>query len=233
MRKSVSFVIPAYNEREYIGKVLKSINSIELPDNIKREFIVVDDGSTDGTADFVESLQHDIKPIRVHRMKANAGKGAALRAGFSIATGEVVMVCDADLEYSTDDIPLVLEPLLEGEADIVYGSRFKGDITGMKFSNRLANRILTLAANVLFKANITDEATAFKAFDKNVLNSIKLNCKGFEFCPEVTAKTLRNGHKITEVPVTYVARGVHEGKKIKWQDGFVAIWTLVKYRFSD
>jgi glycosyltransferase involved in cell wall biosynthesis len=143
------------------------------------------------------------------------------------------MVCDADLEYSTDDIPLVLEPLFEGEADIVYGSRFKGNISGMKFSNRLANRILTLAANVLFKANITDEATAFKAFDKNVLNSINLNCKGFEFCPEVTAKTLRKGHKITEVPVTYIARGVHEGKKIKWQDGFVAIWTLVKYRFSD
>jgi len=232
MQKTVSFIIPAYNEREYIGKVLRSINSVKLPKNVEREFVVVDDGSTDGTADFVESLRN-LSSIKVHRMGKNSGKGAALRAGFSIASGQVVMVCDADLEYSTEDIPKILEPLLEGDAEIVYGSRFQGSIKGMKPANRLANYILTFTVNTLFKANITDEATAYKAFNKKVLDSINLSCTGFDFCPEVTAKSLRKGYKIAEVPVTYNARGAHEGKKIKWQDGFIAIWTLIKYKYSD
>jgi len=231
-KKMVSFVIPAYNEREYIEQVLRALDKVPLPEGVRRELVVVDDGSTDGAADFVESLR-DIDSVVIYRMPQNSGKGAALRAGFSIARGDVLIVCDADLEYKPSDIPKVLEPLLSGQADIVYGSRFMGDIKGMKFVNRLANRLLTVTVNILFGAKITDEATAYKAFNRNVLSSINLKCTGFEFCPEVTAKTLKRGHKIIEVPITYEARNIEEGKKIKWQDGFIAIWTLVKYRFKD
>ncbi len=231
-KKIISFVIPAYNEREYIEQVLRALDKVPLPGEVGRELVVVDDGSTDGTADFVESLQ-DIDSIVIYRMPQNSGKGAALRAGFGIARGDIIIVCDADLEYKPSDIPRVLEPLLNGRADIVYGSRFMGDIKGMKFANKLANRLLTTAVNVLFGAKITDEATAYKAFDRSVLSSIDLKCTGFEFCPEVTAKSLKRGHKIIEVPITYEARSIEEGKKIKWQDGFIAIWTLIKYRFKD
>lgn len=231
-KKTVSFVIPAYNERGYIEQVLRALDKVPLPDGARRELVVVDDGSTDGTADFVESLQ-DIDSIVIHRMPQNSGKGSALRAGFAIARGDVIIVCDADMEYKPSDIPGVLGPLLSGQADIVYGSRFMGDIKGMKFANRLANRLLTSAVNMLFGARITDEATAYKAFNRSVLTSIDLKCTGFEFCPEVTAKTLKRGYKIIEVPIAYEARSIEEGKKIKWQDGFIAIWTLVKYRFKD
>ncbi len=232
MLKLVSFVVPAYNERAYIGVVVKALDKVSLPNGAKREIIVVDDGSTDGTADYLETMDN-VESLRIHRLKKNSGKGSALRAGFSVAKGDIIVVCDADSEYSPDDIPSVVEPILNGRADIVYGSRFLGSISGMKFANRLANRILTTTANVLFRANITDEATAYKAFNRKVLSSISLACTGFEFCPEVTAKTLRQGYKIREVPIKYIARSIKEGKKIKWQDGFVAIWTLIKYRFID
>ncbi|HZD61094.1 MAG TPA: glycosyltransferase family 2 protein [Anaerolineae bacterium] len=230
MVKMVSFVIPAYNERAYIGDVIRALDKVALPDGVQRELVVVDDGSTDGTADYLEGMK-DIGSLRVHRLAKNGGKGSALREGFRIAQGDVIIVCDADMEYDPNDIPRVLEPILSERADIVYGSRFLGSIGGMKRANRIANRILTATANILFRSRITDEATAYKAFDRRVLNSINLTCTGFEFCPEVTAKTLRRGYKIHEVPIRYAARSVKEGKKIKWQDGFIAIWTLIKYRF--
>ncbi len=232
MRKLVSFVVPAYDERAYIGEVVKALDAVKLPDGVNREIVVVDDGSTDGTADYLETLS-DILSLKIHRLEKNSGKGSALRAGFGVAKGDVIVVCDADSEYSADDLPGVVQPILDGRADIVYGSRFLGAISGMKFANRLANRILTASANILFNAHITDEATAYKAFNRKVLNSINLTCTGFEFCPEVTAKTLKRGYKIQEVPIKYVARSIEEGKKIKWQDGFVAIWTLIKYRFTN
>ncbi|MBE0447527.1 MAG: glycosyltransferase family 2 protein [Actinobacteria bacterium] len=232
MAKMVSFVIPAYNERLYIGDVVRALDKVALPHGVRRELIVVDDGSTDGTADYLEEMR-GVDSLRIHRLAKNGGKGSALRVGFSITQGDVIIVCDADTEYSPDDVPQVLEPILAERASIVYGSRFLGDISGMKLANRIANRILTMAANLLFRASITDEATAYKAFDRRVLSSINLNCTGFEFCPEVTAKILKRGYKIYEVPIKYEARGVKEGKKIKWQDGFIAIWTLIKYRFVD
>lgn len=231
MSKMVSFVIPAYNERLYIENVIRALDNIVLPDGVARELVVVDDGSTDGTADFVESIADVNALIRVRRMSQNSGKGAALRAGFKAARGDVIIVSDADLEYDPSDIPNVLAPLLDEQAQIVYGSRFLGEAKNMKFANYVANRILTLTVNVLYHGGITDEATAYKAFSREVLDSINLTCKGFEFCPEITAKSLRSGYKIHEVPIRYAARSVKEGKKIKWHDGFIAIWTLLKYRF--
>ncbi|MCL6473216.1 MAG: glycosyltransferase family 2 protein [Firmicutes bacterium] len=232
MSKLVSYIIPAYNERAYIGNVVRELSKVSLPAGVQYEIVVVDDGSSDGTADYLEAVT-DVINLRVHRLPQNRGKGFALREGFRVARGDVVIVCDADSEYSPDDIPKIIQPILEGRAEIVYGSRFLGSISGMKFANRLANKILTATANILFRAKITDEATAYKAFKKEVLDSVNLVCTGFEFCPEVTAKMLKRGYKINEVPIKYTARTVKEGKKIRWQDGFIAIWTLIKYRLID
>lgn len=232
MSKLVSYVIPAYNERAYIGNVVRELGKVSRSAGVRYEIVVIDDGSSDGTADYLESLT-DVKNLRVHRLPQNHGKGFALREGFRVARGDIVIVCDADSEYSPDDIPKIIQPIQEGQADIVYGSRFLGSISGMKFANRLANRILTATANILFHAKVTDEATAYKAFKKEVLDSVNLACTGFEFCPEVTAKILKRGYKIHEVPIKYTARTVKEGKKIRWRDGFIAIWTLIKYRIID
>ncbi|MCL5292746.1 MAG: glycosyltransferase family 2 protein [Actinobacteria bacterium] len=229
--KTVSLIVPVYNEIDWIEQVIDNLDRVELPDGVSKEVILVDDGSTDGTKEYLEKL--DKKGFRVSLMEENSGKGAAIRRGLSTATGDLVMVQDADMEYDTKDIPKVLGPLLSGEADVVYGSRFKGRCENMAFANRLANKILTLAANVLFFSLITDEATAYKAFKGDLIRSIKLKAKRFEFCPEITAKVLKRGIRIHEVPINYRARSTSEGKKIRWTDGFEAIWTLLKYRFTD
>jgi glycosyltransferase involved in cell wall biosynthesis len=158
---------------------------------------------------------------------ANRGKGAALRTGLAKATGEIVLVQDGDLEYDPNDYVLLLQPIVDGGADVVYGSR---NWAGMKWRNRLANGILTATANLLFRAGITDEATAYKAFRASVVRLVRLECVGFEFCPEVTAKLRRLGCRIHEVPISYNPRGIAEGKKIRAKDGFQALWTLVRYR---
>jgi len=169
--------------------------------------------------------------VTAHYEFENSGKGAALRIGIAKATGDVILTQDGDLEYDPDDYATLVEPILKGRAEVVYGSRFRRNPIGMAWQNRLANRILTLTANLLYGANITDEATAYKAFRADVLRSIPLRCRRFEFCPEVTAKLRRRGHRIDEVPIGYNARGIEEGKKIRARDGFEALWTLIRYRF--
>jgi glycosyltransferase involved in cell wall biosynthesis len=216
----VSILLPVYNEFPTLPLVLERVLDAPLPDGCSKEIIIVDDGSTDGTT------------VRVHHSGANFGKGAALRIGIAKATGDIILVQDGDLEYDPRDYIRLLEPIVAGRADVVYGSRFLRGVKGMKLANWIANRILTLAANVLFRAGITDEATAYKAFRRNVLDSIELKCVRFEFCPEVTAKLRRVGCRIHEVPVSYNPRGVMEGKKIRWHDGLDALLTLVKYRFT-
>lgn len=223
----ISIVIPIYNEEELLETVLERVRA--LP--IDKELILVDDHSSDRTPDILRREAEKADTV-VLRHDVNRGKGAAIRTGLEHATGEIVIVQDADLEYNPEEILEVLKPIEEGQTNVAYGSRFLGRVSGMRLPNRVANRLLALLATVLYGQRITDEATAYKAFRRGLIQAIPLTCRRFEFCPEVTAKVLRRREKIVEVPVSYTARTFEEGKKIGWRDFFVAVWILVKYRFS-
>lgn len=227
----VSIIIPVYNEFRTFPQVLQRVLAAPLPAGCTKEIIVVDDGSNDGTQHLLDEHTQSGTVVGYHSAR-NAGKGSALRAGIALASGDVILTQDGDLEYDPADYQRILEPLVAGKADIVYGSRFLGKPIGMALKNRLANWILTNAANLLYDARITDEATAYKAFRSGLLRGVHLECRRFEFCPEVTAKMRRLGYAIHEVPIRYNARGIAEGKKIRARDGFEALWTLVKYRFK-
>jgi len=195
-----------------------------------KELILVNDGSKDGTRAILDAEAKHEDTIVIHHEK-NGGKGRAIRTGLERATGDIVIIQDADLEYNPEDIPAVLAPILEGKTAVSYGSRFLGKVERMAIPNRIANWLLAMMATVLYGQRITDEATAYKAFRREVIQSIPLTCERFEFCPEVTARVLRRGHKIVEVPVTFRARTVEEGKKIGWRDFITAVKYLIKYRF--
>lgn len=228
----VSVIIPVYNEFRTFNQVLERVRLAPLPEGCSKEIIVIDDGSTDGTAQMLR--EHTRAGIIVsHRSTINFGKGSAIRTGITLASGDIVLIQDGDLEYDPADYAHILEPIVGGRADIVYGSRFLGEPAGMALKNRIANRILTAAANLLYGAGLTDEATAYKAFRRSVLQQLHLTCRRFEFCPEVTAKVRRLGYAIHEVPIRYNARGIAQGKKIRARDGFAALWTLLKYRFAS
>jgi glycosyltransferase involved in cell wall biosynthesis len=226
----VSIIIPVYNERNLLAEVLERVLAAPLPEGCDREVIVVDDGSTDGTADIVARFAAHPE-IRACRSPVNHGKGSAIRLGITHAGGDFILVQDGDLEYDPRDYVRLLEPLVTRRAGVVYGSRFPAGARGMRFANLLANKLLTLTANLLYQARITDEATAYKAFRADILKSLPLTCRRFEFCPEVTAMVRRLGHAIVEIPIGYNARRVVDGKKIRWHDGVVALWTLLKCRF--
>ena len=226
----VSILVPVYNEFLLLPMVLERVLDAPLPPGCEKEIVIVDDGSTDGTAEALKHYRNSA--MVVHHSVSNFGKGAALRIGIAKASGDIVLVQDGDLEYDPRDYVKILEPIVSGQADVVYGSRFLGGVRSMKWANWIANKILTGAANLLFGAGITDEATAYKAFRRSVLDALELNCTRFEFCPEVTAKVRRLGYRIHEVPVSYNPRGVLEGKKIRAKDGLDALLTLVKYRFA-
>jgi glycosyltransferase involved in cell wall biosynthesis len=227
----VSIIIPVYNEYYNLDRVLQRVLAAPLPPGCEKEVVIVDDGSTDGTTELLEKYK-PLPVVAVHHSIVNFGKGAAIRIGLAKARGDLVLIQDGDLEYDPHDYPLILTPLVEGRETVVYGSRFRGSVSGMRWSNWLANKILTFSANVLYGAGITDEATAYKAFRADVIRGLRLRCQRFEFCPEVTAKVRRANHRIHEVPISYDARGYVGGKKIRWQDGVHALWTLVRYRFA-
>ena len=223
----LSVVMPVYNERQTVEEIIRRVLAVPL----RLELIVVDDASTDGTRDILAALQAE-RGFTLILAERNRGKGAALRRGFEAVTGDVVVIQDADLEYSPEEYPQLMELICQGRADVVYGSRFaaKAHPEGMRRSNFVANRVLTTTANLLYGVHITDEATCFKVFRTELLRALELECTGFEFCPEVTAKLGLRKVPIAEVPIQYRARTNAEGKKVRWTDGFEAMWVLVKHR---
>jgi glycosyltransferase involved in cell wall biosynthesis len=224
----LSVVVPCYNEHDTILTLLERVQRVAL----SKEIIVVDDGSTDGTRDLLSALVEGLPGITVIFHERNRGKGAAVQTGLAHATGRIVIIQDADLEYDPEDYHTVIAPILAGTAQVVYGSR---NLQANRYSYRSfywGGRLVTLVANLLYGVWLTDEATCYKAFARPVLQRIRLEATGFDFCPEVTAKVLRLGYKIREVPIHYHARPREEGKKIRMHDGLWAIWTLLKYRFA-
>jgi glycosyltransferase involved in cell wall biosynthesis len=229
--RKLSVVVPVFNERNTLVEILRRMRAVELPDSIEREIVVVDDGSSDGTRDVLRQLGDST--VRVVMHEQNRGKGAALRTGFAHATGDYVLVQDADLEYDPEDWPRLIAPVLAGKARVVYGSRFTGERRNMLFFHWVGNRFLSLITNVLYNTTLSDMETCYKLIDRSLLTRIQVHADRFDFEPEITAKLLKAGVRIYEVPISYTGREVDEGKKITWLDGFSALWTLVKYRFRD
>jgi glycosyltransferase involved in cell wall biosynthesis len=225
----LSIIMPVYNEAATILDIVRRVRAVELP--FRREIIIVDDFSTDGTRDFLASLS-DLPEIRVILHERNRGKGAALRTGFAAATGDIVIVQDADLEYDPEEYPRLVQPIIEKEADVVYGSRFAGGECHrvLYFWHYVGNRILTLFSNALTNLNLTDMETCYKVFRREIIQSIDLQEDRFGFEPEVTAKVASLSCRIYEVGISYAGRTYDEGKKIGWRDGIRAMWCILKYR---
>ena len=227
----LSVVVPCYNERATVAELLRRVRAVP----IDKEILVIDDQSTDGSRDVVAALAKEWPEIRHFIQPANMGKGAALRRGFAEARGEVVLVQDADLEYDPDEYPKLIQPILDGHADVVFGSRFEGHPRRvMLFWHRLGNTFLTFLSNMTTNLDLTDMETCYKAFRRDVIQSIPLNSNRFGFEPEVTAKVAKRGYRVFEVPIAYYGRDYWEGKKINWKDGFSALWTILRYGlFTD
>jgi glycosyltransferase involved in cell wall biosynthesis len=223
----LSIIVPVYNERTTLTEIVRRMRAVELP--MDREIIIVDDGSDDGT-DKVLSATED-STVRVLRHRGNQGKGAAVRSGLGVVRGDLVLIQDADLEYDPEDWPKLINPVLRGRAKVVYGSRFTGERKNMLFWHWVGNRFLSLVTNVLYNTTLSDMETCYKLFDRSVIEGITIDSDRFDFEPEITAKVLRRGYRIYEVPVSYNGREFDEGKKITWKDGFGALKTLLKYRF--
>jgi glycosyltransferase involved in cell wall biosynthesis len=224
----LSVVMPVFNERTTIEEIIPRVLAVP----IRIELIVVDDGSTDGTRDLLTGLQkqHNFKLVF---QPQNGGKGAALRRGFQEVTGDLVVIQDADLEYSPEELPDLIELICKGRADVVYGSRFLGRHRVFLFTHYLGNRLLTSITNVLYNTMLTDMETCYKVMRTEVLRSFSLEANGFGIEPELTAKIFKRHYRVYEIPISYDGRGYEEGKKITWRDGIVALWVLLKFRFTE
>lgn len=224
-----TIIIPAYNEEKTISEILHRVQAMQLAD----EILVVDDGSQDRTRAILRELDGQ-GPVRVLYHGRNQGKGAAVRTGIQAASGEVIIIQDADLEYDPRDYPALLRPIEEGIADVVFGSRFLGGARRpIMFWHMVANKMLTLVTNILYNNILTDMETGYKVFRRSVVQGMPLHARGFEFEPEFTAKVLKRKARIFEVPITFNPRNYEDGKKIKLRDAFLALWALLKYRFID
>ena len=243
MAAGLSVIIPVYNEKNTLRELLERVQAQPLTwqgEPVEREIVVVDDCSNDGGVDFLERDEGRaaFPDVSLIRHSVNRGKGAAIRTGLQRATKPIVLIQDADLEYDPADYPRLIAPLLDGQARVVYGSRFAGrgplaTLPGMHPANWLANKLLSWTASLPFFRKITDEATCYKVLDRALIDDLDLRAERFDFCPEVTSKVLRRGHTIVEVPIAYHGRGSNEGKKIRWTDAFHAWWTLIRYRLFD
>ncbi len=227
----LSVIIHVYNERKTLEELVKTVLAVERAD----EIIIVDDGSTDGTRDLLPQIEALDDVIQVHLHEKNIGKGAAVRTGFGKASGDIYLIQDADLEYDPRDYDILIKPIVEGKAVVVYGSRFRGGPTKtMFFWHMVGNKLLTFVTNIIYNTILTDMETCYKVFRADVVKDMTLRSKGFEFEPEVTSKVLKRGHRIYEVPISYNGREFDEGKKINpWVDGPKALFYLLKYRFVD
>jgi glycosyltransferase involved in cell wall biosynthesis len=248
----LSVLIPCYNETETIREIVDRVRAVQvivrirdgrhggaaLPDGtvelvLEKELVIVDDGSVDGTRELLPEL--DLYPdVFVYYHERNMGKGAAVRTAIEKSTGDILVVQDADLEYDPRDYPSLVQPILEGRAQVVYGSRFLGGPRkAMFFSHMLGNKALTLFTNVLFDTILSDMETCYKVFSRKVAEQLHLKSAGWGFDPEITAKILKRGYRIYEVPISYTGREYDEGKKINWRDGFTVMWTLLRYRLTE
>lgn len=226
----LSIVIPVYNEKDTFLDLLSRVEAVK---DIDREIVIVEDGSTDGTIEMLKDLQGKRSDLKIIFHEVNQGKGAALRTGFQHTTGDYVIVQDADLEYDPQEYHKLLRALKEEEVDVVYGSRFSGNYKDMSNLHYFGNKLLTLLTNLFYGVMLTDMETCYKLLPGDFVRNIKIRSNRFNFEPEITAKILKSGMRIVEVPISYKGRSFSEGKKITWRDGFVALWTLIKFRFVD
>ena len=224
----LSVVMPVFNERDTVEEIIRRVLAVKL----RIELIVVDDRSTDGTTEILERLQTE-RGFVLLRQPRNRGKGAALRRGFAAVTGDLVIIQDADLEYSPEEYPQLTELICTGRADVVFGSRFLGRHRVFLLTHYIGNKLLTFIANVLYNTMLSDMETCYKVMRTDVLRSMNLKSNGFGIEPELTAKVFKRRYRVYEVPISYDGRGYEEGKKITWKDGVVALWVLLKYRFTE
>jgi dolichol-phosphate mannosyltransferase len=228
-RPLLSVLVPAFDERSTIEELIREVVRVPIP----KEILVVDDGSTDGTREILERLARELPDLRLIAHEEKRGKGSAVRTAIPHLRGRITIIQDADLEYVPDDYPFLIAPILEGRTSVVYGSRpLHPDNRYPLDLFRIGSWVVTQAANLLYRCRLTDEPTGYKVFRTELLASIRLRCRGFEFCPEVTAKVRKRGERILEVPIRYRRRTVADGKKIRARDAIVALWTLVRYRIG-
>ena len=240
----LSVIMPVYDEIATVAKILQRVRAVGLavpvgfgPENgtvveFEREIVIVDDGSTDGTREYLRTLEDDPDVVIMFHER-NQGKGAGVRTALQRASGDVMLIQDADLEYDPRDYPALLQPIVEGRSQVVYGSRFRGGPTrAMFFWHMVGNRFLTLVTNVLYNTILSDMETCYKAFTREVAEQLDLRASGWGFDPEITAQILKRGYRIYEVSISYTGREFEEGKKVSWRDGLTVLWTLVKYRFA-
>ncbi len=226
---SLSVLVPVFNERSTVAEAIRRVRAVDV--GLDVEVIVVDDGSEDGTDKVLAALTDST--VRVLTHDVNQGKGAAIRTALAAASGDLVLVQDADLEYDPADWPRLIDPIVRHKALVVYGSRFTGERKNMLPLHWMGNRLLSLVTNILYSSTLSDMETCYKLFDRRVLEGITIRSDRFDFEPEITAKVLRRGYRIYEVPVSYAGREPDEGKKITWRDGFGAMRALVKFRFTS